>query len=81
MPLYREDMEEGPACRACGDGCPHGELYLHSACHPQAPTWVSYFADLLTLHCSACRKVVASFVVASRADESLDGPHDSRGAP
>lgn len=46
-----------PDCN-CG-----GELTFHSACHPTAPTWVTYADGTLTVTCAACDKTVAAVLV------------------
>ena len=68
MPLYREDLNGAQTCAKSSGHRKHahGETYLHARCHLDAPTWVSYLANVLTIHCSECKRVVASIVVASR---------------
>lgn len=46
----------------------HSVLYLHSACHPNAGTRVSYekLTGLLTIDCRRCKKLVAQVKVADR---------------
>lgn len=76
MLLYREDLERlGCSATGCTETHREGEIYFHSQCHLDAPTWVHYRADVLTIECSVCRKHIASIVVASRDahDRGLDG--------
>ena len=68
MAFYREDLD-GSGCEIEGCSCNDGEVYFHPRCHPRSPTWVSYFGDVLTLTCAACKRPVGSFVVASRRDD------------
>lgn len=72
MPLYREDFE-GDGARCTVPGCEHGgdtcELYLHSVCHPCAPTWARVRGDVLTIECAICRRKIGAFVLASRAHD------------
>jgi hypothetical protein len=52
-------------------GCDHtthdGEVYLHSRCHPDVPTWSSYRAGVLSVWCAACGRQVCAVAVAPRA--------------
>ena len=70
MPLYREDLGD---TRCDYPGCTRDhtdeEIYFHPRCHPQYPTWVRYRADVLTIECTRCGRVVASLVIASRDDD------------
>ena len=69
MPLYREDLDAPDmvcSIEGCGCGQESGPVYLHSACHPTHPTWASYRGDVLTIECAACKRKIASFVIASR---------------
>lgn len=58
--LYGTDLE-AMVCTACQ--CQSSTLYFHSRCHPDAPSWVSYHAGVITVACSVCDKVVATVAV------------------
>jgi hypothetical protein len=64
MALYKEGLKD-LKCPCGVPGC-EDPLYMHSKCHPEAPTWARYFDGVLTIECSVCRKVIAEFAVASR---------------
>lgn len=61
-PLTREYLDEA-TCSDCGREHPH-ELYLHSRCHPEMSTWVSYAEGVLTVTCALCGETVATIAVA-----------------
>lgn len=58
-------MENDQKCDECGD---EGSLYLHAKCHIEWPPWAVITADVLTLECSNCSKIVARFRVAERIE-------------
>jgi hypothetical protein len=67
---FAEDLDR----TMCGvPGCDHtthdSEIYLHSRCHPRAPTWASYRAGVLSVTCAACGKQVCAVAVARRGAE------------
>lgn len=68
MAYYREDLEL--LLRCDGPSCPRthrtDEIYFHSACHLDSPTWARYRGDILTIECARCGRYIASVVVASR---------------
>ncbi len=35
--------------------------YIHSRCHPYAPTWVKLVRNAVIIECSDCKKVVVRF--------------------
>jgi hypothetical protein len=46
------------------------ELFLHSVCHPNVPTWVSYdrLVGALTVRCADCERVVVVVAVQEVTD-------------
>lgn len=42
----------------------HTELFLHSMCHPEIPTWASYDNGVLVIRCAQDDKVVVRIKVA-----------------
>jgi len=44
-----------------GNWAPNQYVYLHSECHPTAPTWVVMDGKQLTVICSICSKGIAGF--------------------
>jgi len=46
-----------------------GEVYLHSRCHPHAPTWaiLNQSRNDLRIICSECEKVIVTFSVTGTA--------------
>ncbi|MHC4550592.1 MAG: hypothetical protein ACYTEZ_17655 [Planctomycetota bacterium] len=72
MPEHRLDFVEDLDRLGCDvAGCDHtthdGEVYLHSRCHPDVPTWSSYRAGVLSVWCAACGRQVCAVAVAPRA--------------
>ncbi len=59
-------------------GCDHtthdGEIYLHSRCHPDASTWTSYRAGVLSVSCAVCRLQICAVAVATRAAPGANRP-------
>lgn len=64
--LTREDLDRLRCAAEHPDGepCDHAELYFHSRCHPESPTWAVYADGALRVECAECRKVVAEVAVA-----------------
>lgn len=63
-PLIPEECEE------CGNE--DGDLYLHSKCHPETPTWaklifVNKVAAKIAIECAKCEKTIATLHL--RADD------------
>lgn len=76
MPEYRLEFAEDLDQIACdAPGCDHTthdhEIYLHSRCHPDVPTWTSYRAGVLSTWCAACGRQVSAVAVAGRAAAEL----------
>ena len=73
MALYREDLEQF-RCDVpdCDESAHTDEIYLHPRCHMESPTWVHYRADVLTIECAKCGRIVATVVIASRAHEARE---------
>ena len=63
VPLTREYLDEA-ICSTPGCDEEHGPLYLHSRCHPEAPTWTLYEDGVLRVECAECREEVAIIRVA-----------------
>lgn len=51
----------------CGNTACTGEMAIHSACHPDEPTWSWYQGGVLTVKCAApgCGKIVCQIAVQS----------------
>lgn len=64
MPLYKEDLK-GLVCPCGVPGC-ESPMVIHSRCHPDRATWVSYYDGILTVKCSVCEQVLAEVFVASK---------------
>jgi len=66
---FAEDLDQRRcSCRGCGRTTRESEIYMHSRCHPSAPTWSSYRAGVLSLWCAACDRLVCAIAVARRGD-------------
>lgn len=52
-------------CEVCGDD---SSVYLHSRCHPEAPTWAVLSGDILTIECAVCSEAVKRFIVIDGTD-------------
>lgn len=66
MALHRSDLDER-TCAAPGcDHTAHDGLFLHSACHPDMPTWTEYQPKTgnLRVTCAACDSTLAEIAVA-----------------
>lgn len=62
-PIGRETLD-GMSCAKPGcDHSTHEGLWLHSKCHPPAPTWCYYKDGILTITCAECEKPIAAIVV------------------
>lgn len=46
-----------------------GEMYFHSRCHGDAPTWAVYRRGELRVECSVCESEVVTVAVADKAPE------------
>jgi hypothetical protein len=64
MPYYKEDLTD-LKCPCGMPGC-EGSMYFHGKCHPEAPTWASYFDGVLTVECTVCHSVIAEFAIADK---------------
>jgi hypothetical protein len=66
-PLSRKQLDPA-GCGQPNCGHDHSVLYLHSVCHPNAGTRVSYekLTGLLTVACRRCQKLVAHVKVADQ---------------
>lgn len=51
--LHRE------TCKLCDASS--SVVYLHSICHPEAPTWAKWNSDALIIECAECKKEVTRF--------------------
>jgi hypothetical protein len=50
-------------CTECE--CDSSVLWLHSRCHPEAPTWTRYHRDgFLIVTCSVCEMEIVKILVA-----------------
>lgn len=60
MALDANELDD-MTCTAPGCGC-GGALYVHSRCHPNAPTWARYMrgSAVLELMCCECATVITS---------------------
>jgi hypothetical protein len=68
LALTWEDLDP-LVCMGCeGEDHPHGVLYLHGRCHPDAPQEVSYEKATGTIRtrCSVCKQVGAMFLVGGK---------------
>jgi hypothetical protein len=63
--IYKEDLDG----MSCAQGHSSKGLFLHSACHIGAPTWVRYEDGILTICCASCNKVIIAVAVASKIKE------------
>ena len=63
-PLTRRDLDAA-GCGTPNCGHDHSVLYLHSRCHPEARTKVSYHkvTGTLRVRCGRCDALVAEFEV------------------
>lgn len=57
-------------CAECGGD--HEYLYLHSRCHPDAPTWIGVSEHDIVVQCCICNKEVARFSSLEQINEWLD---------
>ena len=72
MALFLEDLSN----MVCANpDCTHknhsGSMYIHSKCHPEAPTWVRYDRDtaMATVICVQCEREIAEIAIAARGDD------------
>ena len=67
---FAEDLDQ---CHCGVVGCEHtthdGEIFLHSLCHPNAPTWASYRGGVLSISCAECGRHICAVAVARRDAE------------
>ena len=58
-----ERHQDECACVECGSS--EGGMYMHSRCHPKAPTWAVYYKDLnkVDIICSVCEKPIIVFAL------------------
>ena len=63
-PLTRGDLDQ-IQCDSCGGNHP---IVMHSRCHPESPSWVSYdrATGTLLVECAACAETVAVVAVETR---------------
>jgi hypothetical protein len=61
MTIYRETLDAMP-CGHCGQK-QHGPMFLHSACHPGAPSVVYYNEGVVFVKCSECKKTIVNVAV------------------
>lgn len=62
MVLYKEDLDD----MVCAGGHGSKDLWLHSACHIETPTWAKYGGGVLRIRCANCGRVVAEIAVQKR---------------
>ena len=62
--LYANDLDD-MTCLVPGCQCDGRTLYIHSRCHPQAPTWARYThgTAALVVECTKCGEAVAEFAL------------------
>jgi hypothetical protein len=66
---FMEDLDEhGCTVPGCDHTAHDSEIYFHSRCHPDVPTWTSYRAGVLSTWCAACGRQVSAVAVARRDD-------------
>jgi hypothetical protein len=66
MALHRSDLDHR-TCQIPGcDHTGHDGLFLHSACHPDIPTWAEYQVKtgMLRVTCADCQRLIAEIAVA-----------------
>jgi hypothetical protein len=72
--LHREDLD-ALTNRCSVPGCTRtrhdGEIWLHSRCHPSAPTWACYRGGRLRIECARCKRPIATIKVARRRGRTL----------
>lgn len=61
--LFRDDLEN-LVSEHCGTTSE--EVFLHSECHPEMPTWAKYHDGKVTIICCECEQEIASFIVAEK---------------
>ena len=61
-----ERHQDECACVECGST--EGEMYMHSRCHPNSPTWAVYFKDRnqVEIICSVCEGHIITFSLSKR---------------
>lgn len=67
MELLTRELLDNMLCS--NPNCDHtshdSEMYIHSNCHPEAPTWCIYDGGVLSVICSECENYIADILVAS----------------
>jgi hypothetical protein len=68
----REDLDK----MGCAFHCEHeihSKFFLHSRCHPTAPTWVEYTKATgeARVVCSVCKATITTLQIASRQSVAL----------
>jgi hypothetical protein len=47
-----------PKCEDCD--AEHAEVYLHSRCHPEEPTWAVVSGHTIRIECSVCEDTIVT---------------------
>ena len=69
MPMTRTELDKVVAagCQQPGCNCKGQPISFHPGCHPNSPTWASYFDGTLYIQCAECRSPIAAVAVGSEA--------------
>jgi len=70
--LTKSDMDIKECNCPEPEECDHSVLFIHAACHPESPTWVSYFkgSGELLISCGVCLKPLYRVLVADPISRS-----------
>lgn len=75
--FYGNDLD---SMQCSNPGCTedHGELYIHSRCHPESPTWARYEKGALTIVCAECGQNIMAIGVEQRIPWQALQTNDSK---
>jgi hypothetical protein len=67
-PDMEQLLEQGcDQCKERGDPHIHEELYIHSKCHTDSPTWARYVGGgRLEIECAECHELIVAIKVAPK---------------
>lgn len=73
MTLTRRQLDQAQ-CEVpdCKHDSHDSKLFLHSRCHPKAPTWAVYEAGVITVLCAECDELIIEIAVADAPPEPAD---------
>jgi len=55
--FFQDKLCDTPGC-LCGY-----DFYIHSACHPDSPTWTLFRDGKLLIECDECKKIVTEIAI------------------